>query len=105
MRAAPHCLSIIALTVLCFCRAVKEAAIAKKKEDAAKRKGSFFGFGGSKKQSAEKEDEEDNYDDQEEIHTLQLTSKKLEAHRRETEQLFYSMSGAEIFFKRTDVDT
>ena len=39
------------------------------------------------------------------VHTLQLTSKKLEAYRRETEQLFYSMSGAEIFFKRTDVDT
>jgi len=39
------------------------------------------------------------------IHTLQMTSKKLEAYRRETEQLFYSMSGAEIFFKRTDVDT
>jgi hypothetical protein len=39
------------------------------------------------------------------VHTLQLTSKKLEAYRRETEQLFYSMSGAEIFFKRTDIDT
>lgn len=39
------------------------------------------------------------------VHTLQMTSKKLEAYRRETEQLFYSMSGAEIFFKRTDVDT
>ncbi len=82
---------------------MKEAAIAKKKEESAKRKGSFFGFGGTKK--AEKEDEEDGYDDQEEIHTLQLTSKKLEAHRRETEQLFYSMSGAEIFFRRTDIDT
>jgi hypothetical protein len=34
-----------------------------------------------------------------------MTSKKLEAYRRETEQLSYSMSGAEIFFKRTDNDT
>jgi hypothetical protein len=39
------------------------------------------------------------------VHTLQLTSKKLEAYRRESEQLHYSLSGAEIFFKRTDVDT
>ncbi|RYH11492.1 hypothetical protein EON65_38670 [archaeon] len=39
------------------------------------------------------------------MHSLQLTSKRIEAYRREHEQLVYSMSGAEIFFKRTDVDT
>jgi len=34
-----------------------------------------------------------------------MTNKKLEAYRRESEQLFYSLSGAEIFFKRTDIET
>jgi len=34
-----------------------------------------------------------------------MSGKKLEAYRRESQQLFYSMSGAEIFFKRADVDT
>jgi hypothetical protein len=43
------------------------------------------------------------YEDSEEIHTLQLTGKKLEAYRRESEQLFFSMNGAQIFFKRSDL--
>ena len=43
------------------------------------------------------------YEDHEEVHTLQLTGKKLEAYRRESEQLFFSMSGAQIFFKRNDL--
>ncbi len=34
-----------------------------------------------------------------------MTGKKLEATRREAEQLYYSMNGAEIFFKRTDIET
>jgi hypothetical protein len=34
-----------------------------------------------------------------------VNGKRLEAQRRESEQLFYSLSGAGIFFKRTDVDT
>jgi hypothetical protein len=37
-------------------------------------------------------------------HILQLSEKQIEATRRETEQLFYSMSGAGLFFKRTDID-
>lgn len=85
-------------------RAAKEAAIEEAKAKAKKR-GSFFGFGGKKPTKEEEMALEDQYEDQEEIHTLQLTSKKLEAYRRETQQLFYSMTGGEIFFKRTDVDT
>lgn len=77
--------------------------MAKKRDEAKKKRSSFFGFGGKK--DTKEEDPEENYDDQEEIHSLQMSSKKIEAYRRENEQLFYSMSGAEIFFKRTDVDT
>ena len=47
---------------------------------------------------------EEDHEDHEEVHSLQKTAKRIEAERRETEQLFYSMSGAGIFFKRTDVD-
>ena len=50
-------------------------------------------------------DAQDDYDNYQEVHTLQLTTKKLESTKREYEQLFYSMNGAAIFFKRTDVDT
>jgi WASH complex subunit 7 len=84
-------------------RALKE----KKKAENSKRKSSFMGsvFSSSKKSSAEAaEDEEDEHQDFEEVHSLQLTAKRLEAMRRENDQLFYSMSGAAIFFKRTDVD-
>ena len=49
--------------------------------------------------------DEEDYEDQDAIHTLQVSGKRLEAQRRETEQLFYCLSGAGIFFKRTDVDT
>eukprot|EP00981_Chlorochromonas_danica_P012186 scaffold4610_cov180-Ochromonas_danica.AAC.3 len=85
-------------------RAVIEAERAKRKAEKAKKRAGFFGFGGKKGEEGSDE-ENDNYRDQEEIHSIQLTSKRIEAYRRETEQLFYSMSGAEIFFKRTDVDT
>jgi hypothetical protein len=72
----------------------------KEKEERAKR--GFFGFGSSKKSNA---DDEEDHEDYEEVHTLQMSAKRLEAQRRETEQLFFSMSAAGIFFKRTDVDT
>lgn len=84
-------------------RAHIEAERAKRKAEKAKKRGGFFGFGGKKEE--EDDDDEDNFRDQEEVHSLQMTSKRVEAYRRETEQLFYSMSGAEIFFKRTDIDT
>lgn len=91
-------------------RAQKEAAIALKKKEKAKRTSIFssFGLGGSstnkKKSDDDDEDLEQTYEDEEEIHSLQITSKRIEAHRRETEQLYFGMSGAQIFFKRTDVD-
>ena len=40
----------------------------------------------------------------EEQHLLQKTGMRIEGMRRETEQLFYSMSGAGIFFKKTDLE-
>lgn len=87
----------------CFVfRAEKEAKMKEKKEKEERAKRGFFGFGGSKKAAV---DEEEDHEDTEEVHTLQMTGKRLEAHRRETEQLFFSMSAAGIFFKRTDVDT
>lgn len=59
------------------------------------------------KQNAAKEEEaaQDEYDEYQEVHTLQLTGKRLESYKREYEQLFFSMNGAAIFFRRTDVDT
>jgi WASH complex subunit 7 len=82
---------------VCVCRAAKE----KKRAERRKSTTSWFG---SKKKSAEEEDDEDEHQDFEEVHSLQLTAKRIEATRRENDQLFYSMSGAAIFFKRTDVD-
>jgi len=43
---------------------------------------------------------EADYEDAEEAHLLQKTGMRIEGMRRETEQLFYSMSGAGIFFKK-----
>ena len=43
---------------------------------------------------------EADYEDAEEMHLLQKTGMRIEGMRRETEQLFYSMSGAGIFFKK-----
>ncbi len=86
-------------------RDAKEKAKAEKKAAAEKaKKGWFSGLRGKKGQPEEEEEEED-YEDQDAIHTLQTSGKRLEAQRRETEQLFYCLSGAGIFFKRTDVDT
>jgi len=85
-------------------RANKEAAIAARKKKEASANSSIFSvFSTSKKKDDVNPDED--YEDYEEIHTLQVTGKRLEAQRRETEQLFYSLSGAGIFFKRTDIDT
>lgn len=83
--------------VFCVCRAAKE----KKRAERRKSTTSWFS---SKKKSEEEEDDEDEHQDFEEVHSLQLTAKRIEATRRENDQLFYSMSGAAIFFKRTDVD-
>lgn len=38
-------------------------------------------------------------DDEEEVHTLQLTAKRIEQHRREFDLLNWSLNGARIFFK------
>lgn len=85
-------------------RAEKEAKLMEqKKKDEKNRRGSFFGFG--RKKEEENDTPDMNYEEEEEIHTLQLTSKRLEAFKREADQLFYSLHGSQIFFKRTDNDT
>jgi WASH complex subunit 7 len=81
-------------------RDIKDKEKAAKKEAAERAARSWF----SRSKPVEV-DEDDDYEDQEAIHTLQTSGKRLEAQRRETEQLFYCLSGAGIFFKRTDVDT
>ena len=81
--------------------------LAARKAKAERKKGGVFGWlGGGKGKGDEDEtaDLEEDYEEQDAIHTLQVNGKRLEAQRRESEQLFYSLSGA-IFFKRTDVDT
>jgi len=83
-----------------FHRAAKEAKVRDAKEKTKK----SFSFFGKKSEKVEDKSAEEDYEDLEEVHTLQTTGKRLEALRRETEQLFYSLSGAAIFFKRTDVD-
>jgi WASH complex subunit 7 len=83
-------------------RAKKEAEIKERKEREEKAKRGILNFFKKKKEG---EEEEEDHEDMEEVHTLQLTAKRLEAQRRETDQLFYSMTGAGIFFKRTDVET
>ena len=75
-----------------------------KKDAAEKASRGWFGLGGGKKKPDDDDDEED-YEEQEANYTLQVSAKRLEAQRRETEQLFYCLSGAGIFFKRTDVET
>jgi WASH complex subunit 7 len=80
-------------------RAKKEA---KMKEQKEKKRGSILSmFTGSKKTTV---DEEEDHEDHEEVHSLQMTGKRLEANRRETETLFYAMAGAGIFFRRTDLE-
>lgn len=74
-------------------------------KDAKEKSKKSFSFFGKKPEKVEGKTVEEDYEDLEEVHTLQTTAKRLEALRRETEQLFYSLSSAAIFFKRTDVDT
>lgn len=72
----------------------REAKEAERQKRAKKNTG-FFG----RKKADEPEPEED---DSQEAQTLQWSAKRLEAHRRETEQLMFSLNGARIFFKRSD---
>ncbi len=88
-------------------RDARDKVKAAKKEAAEKSKKGMFGglFGGKKKATTEEDDDDEDFEEQEANYTLQVSAKRLEAQRRETEQLFYCLSGAGIFFKRTDVDT
>lgn len=83
--------------------------LAARKAKAERKKSGVFGWlgGGGKGKDDDDDavDMEEDYEEQDAIHTLQVSGKRLEAQRRESEQLFYSLSGAGIFFKRTDVDT
>lgn len=85
---------------------MKQQQEAKKKQES---KSSFSFFSSSKKEKVkvaeEERDIEQDYEDMDEIHSLQTTEKKLEVLRRESQQLFFSLAGASIFFKRTDVET
>ena len=83
-------------------RAEKEARLRERREKEERKKSSISAFFTGKTKA--KDEPEEDYEDMEEVHTLQITGKRLEAQRRESEQLFYSMSGAGIFFKRTDID-
>ena len=76
-------------------RRQKEAMEAKlkRKKEAASKKRSFFSR--SKKK---KDDDDDSDEDGDEASALQLTAKRLGAHRRESEMLFFSLKGASIFF-------
>ncbi|GMI01982.1 hypothetical protein TrST_g6111 [Triparma strigata] len=68
------------------------AAKLKKKKEAASKKRSFFS------RIKKKDDDDDSDDDDEEASALQLTAKRLGAHRRESEMLYFSLKGATIFF-------
>ena len=72
-----HEVDVANLRELQAARALKE----KKKAEKAKRRRSFFSRG-----KAESDDEDDQ-EDYEEVHSLQLSEKKLEATRRETDQV------------------
>lgn len=73
-----HDQDVAALQVLQEARAEKD----KKKIEKAKKRRSFFSRG-----PKVEEDEEDDQEDYEEIHSLQLSDKRLEATRRETDQV------------------
>ena len=57
------------------------AAKDKKKAEKAKKRRSFFSRGKTE------DEEEDDQEDYEEVHSLQLSDKRLEATRRETDQV------------------
>jgi WASH complex subunit 7 len=83
-----------------------ENAIRTSREEAEKKskRKSVFGkmFGGKDKDKDKDEavDMESNYRVEEEASVLQVSEKKLEAQCRAMEQLFFSMTGAGIFFRR-----
>jgi hypothetical protein len=60
----------------------------RKKNEKAKKRRSFFSRG--KKEDEEEEDDQEEY---EEVHSLQLSDKRLEATRRETDQVLYYVFG------------
>ena len=80
----------------------KRAAKAKAKEKARKAASSTFGFLSGA--SAPKDDDDD--DEEEEaaraVSTLQLTARRVHAAKRENELLFFSISGARVFFRRDE---
>jgi WASH complex subunit 7 len=90
-------------------RQTRQKELAAKRAKAEKKKGGMLGWFKGKKKGDDDDDDgdtmEEDYEEQDAVHTLQVSGKRLEAQRRESEQLFYSLSGAGIFFKRTDVDT
>merc|ERR1719231_943488 len=42
--------------------------------------------------------------DEDAVHTLQMTAKRMQQHKREFDLLFFSLSGARIFFKEAEAD-
>ena len=99
---------LFTLTYFVSTRAEKDRVAKEQREKGLKPKKSFFSFSGSasiKEEAAANAEPEDEREDQDEIDALLLSSKKLEAQRREMEQLQVSLTSAQIFFKRTDVDT
>ena len=84
----------------------RQKELSEKKAKARKKRGGMLGaFFGNKDAGAEEDYLEEDYEEQDAVHTLQVNARRLETQRRESEQLFYSLSGAGIFFKRQDVDT
>ena len=84
----------------------RQKELLEKKAKARKKRGGMLGaFFGKKDAGAEEDYLEEDYEEQDAVHTLQVNARRLETQRRESEQLFYSLSGAGIFFKRQDVDT
>jgi hypothetical protein len=74
---AKHEVDVANIRVLQEARAEKD----RKKAEKAKKRRSFFSRG------KPEEDDEDDQEDYEEIHSLQLSDKRLEATRRETDQV------------------
>ena len=64
----------------------------RKKKEAKSKKRSFFS------RSRKKSNDDDDSDSDTEGSTLQLTAKRLSAHKRESEMLYYSFKGSSIFF-------
>uniref|UniRef100_A0A7S2WHU2 WASH complex subunit 4 n=1 Tax=Rhizochromulina marina TaxID=1034831 RepID=A0A7S2WHU2_9STRA len=81
-------------------KAVREAKEQRRKqqqEQQARKSSSIFS---SRRKSVQSVDVEENAEDEEEIHTLQQTENRLQATKGESDLLFFSLSGARIFFKQ-----